>query len=356
MGLSINPRLHDSNGPPSPLPSYAESEATKNHVDENDDDDDEEDVGGMFIKSPPPDDLHVEVLQDGLSSSLQGRSNLLGLGSGSDSEDGETNERFGRGMSKGLGMGRRYVGIQQGEVVEGDDEGAVRGGSELDLDLEVEDITAQYQGVKRRGIDGISGPGRKRRRNRTDGGMGMDVDMQGDEVEEGNGRRRTQWHEPEKDRKLSSLSEYTQANMVPGIIITSIGSPDSSASERSLSPEVEDKRLAQPGANGFTLNPSLLTHLLSRHDDLALPFQPKERGLVLYKPLGIQPGSSDYVVQTWQGYPGLAQDDAGRFEEIDDEEDRSNVEFEQHGMMDMEGSGDSISLQDADGDVSMDLD
>ncbi|KLT38657.1 hypothetical protein CC85DRAFT_305770 [Cutaneotrichosporon oleaginosum] len=115
------------------------------------------------------------------------------------------------------------------------------------------------------------------------------------------------WYEPEKDR----------------IVVTSLSSPEPSS--RSPSPDPgprrpysfeEHKHLTQPGADGFTISPSLLTHLMAAQSDQFTPAYNAvpERGLVLYRPLGIPP--AEHVVKQWDEEPG-------RFEEVDDDEDMS---------------------------------
>lgn len=190
----------------------------------------------------------------------------------------------------------------------------------LPVDMDVQDITTRPK--KRRDDseeENVEGHAGKRRR--TDD---MDLDMDED-VEEiprrTRPRTRTEWHEPEKDRELTQRldSEHSSCS---GIIITSLGSPNSSRdSSRESSPSNHDRHLSQPGEQGFTLNPSLLTHLLnSQRDNIHLPaYPPQERGLVLYRPLGIEPGTGrPSVVQEWQGEPPI--DDTGRFEMIDEDE------------------------------------
>lgn len=161
------------------------------------------------------------------------------------------------------------------------------------------------------------------------------------------------------------------------------GSPPIELSTADLS-HLEDarERLSQPGQQGFTISPSVLTRLLAAQRDAqarggrsnttynvninghSFPFDPtvltpdimkgmNERGLVLYRPLGIPPGVSRYkggggagagaqgqageggagvgeweeTVRRWaqgQKVP-LAQQaqgaDEGRFEEIGEDED-----------------------------------
>ncbi|RXK41462.1 hypothetical protein M231_01170 [Tremella mesenterica] len=153
--------------------------------------------------------------------------------------------------------------------------------------------------------------GRKRRKD-----MGDDLDMET--------VAKTKWYEPERDR----------------IVITSL-SDTSTSSSRSTSPNSRAIRtLEQPGMRGFTLSPSLLTHLLNAQrgdiSTLHLP-QSTERSLVMYRPAVLPPGFSDWarkmlpnvnldlpmqgseVVRTWRGEPGVIMDDEGRFEELNDD-------------------------------------
>ena len=108
-------------------------------------------------------------------------------------------------------------------------------------------------------------------------------------------------------------------------MITSLDSSSSSSRSRSQSPP--RRFLNQPGSQGFTLSPSLLTHLLNaRKDDLRAYglghlASKHDKGLVLYKPMGIPPGMDD-IVKTWRGAPRLDEDE-GRFEDLDEDEDTS---------------------------------
>jgi len=160
---------------------------------------------------------------------------------------------------------------------------------------------------KQNSISDESAP-RKRRRE------GMDIDMDGlPEGSYGPG-----WYEPEKDR----------------IIITSLSSPESSPPppdrRRSMSPDserrqysyAENRHLSQPGSQGFTISPSLLTHILNAQRDQfnhTPEYPSQERGLVLYRPLGITP---DPVVQQWNQNDNVPLgNDSDRFEEVDSDED-----------------------------------
>ncbi|TYJ58016.1 hypothetical protein B9479_001375 [Cryptococcus floricola] len=209
---------------------------------------------------------------------------------------------------------RRYAGAAQqaDEVVQPDANTPAAG-----YELGVEDVTGvppPLRGRRPREDDSAEGPIEKRRR-RDD----MDIDMDADPVPhagEPNSikdrmrKRKTVWHEPDKDR----------------IVITSLSDSDSRSS-RSPSPEVElaQARLSQPGEHGFILSPSLLTHLMKAHRyyDFQVPLNEllrnNERGLTVYRPLGISPGKwQDDIVKTWE--EAQADADAGRFEEIDEDE------------------------------------
>jgi hypothetical protein len=91
--------------------------------------------------------------------------------------------------------------------------------------------------------------------------------------------------------------------------------------------------LTQPGNQGFTISPSLLTHIINARREQFAPDHPvPERGLVLYRPVGLEnPG--DPVVQEWQwdGNVPLTQD-SDRFEEVDDDEDLMTDAAMQNGM------------------------
>lgn len=162
--------------------------------------------------------------------------------------------------------------------------------------------------LKRKHVSLDEGKGHTSKRRRSYMDMDGDAAMDGvAPVASGPG-----WYEPEKDR----------------IVITSLSSPESYAERlsRSPSPDLgprrqysyeEHKHLAQPGQDGFTISPSLLTHLMAAQSD---PFRPDlaynanpERGLVLYRPLGIP--AAENIVKQWD------QEDDGRFEEVDDDED-----------------------------------
>lgn len=133
------------------------------------------------------------------------------------------------------------------------------------------------------------------------------------------------------------ISLWTEADMV-GIIYTRLSESPSRSSERerSSSPPVQ---LSQPGTNGFTISPSMLTRLLAATKDSSIPFptqfpQQREMGLVLYRPLGIQAGQhlnqGDVrgIVREWAGKEG----DSGRFEVVDEDEDLTLGDAEMEGQ------------------------
>lgn len=165
----------------------------------------------------------------------------------------------------------------------------------------------------------------------------MDVDMDGtcangDEAMDDlggdydRGRRKERgWYEPEKDR----------------IVVTSL----SSSRDSSVDSRASDKpiHLAQPGLQGFTISPSLLTRLLAEHRNRIDPNLPPEKALVPYKPL-LPPGANwDEIVRMWRGDLAAADQtisDTGRFEEISDEIDDQAV---------------PANAADTDVDMSMDI-
>jgi hypothetical protein len=211
-GLSLTPRT-PTTGPSSPLPSYGESEATKDDIEDSDQPD------GLFVRSPPPDDLHVEVLPSAYGSGIDsryyhgnGHGNMskwsLPATASSDEDDSDENGTFRLGSRTGLSTRvRRLASVAQqaDEVVQPgmEDEGVMLGGSAGDV--VVEDVTdlEVARGRKRSGES--SERPHKRPRSGMDVDMDMDMDM-GDDAE-GSGemterrRRRTEWHEPEKDRE-----------------------------------------------------------------------------------------------------------------------------------------------------------
>ncbi|OCF77458.1 hypothetical protein I204_01446 [Kwoniella mangroviensis CBS 8886] len=229
---------------------------------------------------------------------------------------------------------RRYAGVAQqaDEIVQPDQVEAVS-------DLSVEDVTvvSPRNGRRRReeetGMDQITNTRNKRARTGDDFDVEMNTEEEMDEI--GNGdhdkrrRRKTEWHEPEKDR----------------IIITSLSDASSSReSSRSASPEptADDVRnLSQPGMRGFTISPSLLTHLLkTQRDQLSgRKVSPNSNSLILYRPLGIPPGEwNDVIVKAWK--PDEEYVDSGRFEILDDDEAFDNVTPSANGDTQMDIDGD----------------
>ncbi|ORX39368.1 hypothetical protein BD324DRAFT_649444 [Kockovaella imperatae] len=285
-GLSISPRLNRS---VSPIPSYEESEATKHEVDEDD---------GRNLKPVGFDyeddkrDVRVEELPERSTSEWTRDSTTSSSTSSREADDSDTTFRPIQRTK------RRYARVaQQADSVEQPDDAVDPTGQDLHV---VDMDPSQDMGSARR----------KRRRKHRDGVMDMDSD---DEPPPSRSRRKTKWHEPEKDR----------------IIITSLGSSDSEVSPESTpSPETRRRYLSQPGAQGFTLSPSLLTHLLNSSQSLPRP--PAEKGLVLYRSMPIP---SDQIVNEWHGHPNIGhENDSLRFEEIDDDE------IAETGDVTMEGS------------------
>jgi hypothetical protein len=94
----------------------------------------------------------------------------------------------------------------------------------------------------------------------------------------------------------------------------------------------------QPGENGFTISPSMLTRLLAARDNtLPLPFpQQREMGLVLYRPLGIAAEPDRDVRDVVREWRGAMLEDSGRFEVIETEEssilDKGGVTPAEEGM------------------------
>ncbi|KAK8870121.1 hypothetical protein IAR55_000691 [Kwoniella newhampshirensis] len=248
---------------------------------------------------------------------------------------------------------RRYAGVAQqaDEVVQPLEKVVPSFGSAAELG--VEDVTGAPRGRRRREEDSeyIDRMSKRRRWNGE-----MDVDMKegavntsasenGDqEIEDisrqGDKRRRgkTMWFEPEKDR----------------IVITAL-SDSSRSSSRSPSPDSIESQLSQPGSQGFTLSPSLLTHLLkTQRDKFNGPLGDmlkNEKSLILYRPLGIQNGTwTEPVVKTWEGH----EDDSRRFEEIAEDENFVDsiptMDIDADATMNVEGG------QTWDGDVDMAMD
>nr|ODN93590.1 hypothetical protein L204_04771 [Cryptococcus depauperatus CBS 7855] len=201
---------------------------------------------------------------------------------------------------------------QADEVVQPDGEGKPGG-----FGLSVEDVTEfpiPLRGRRPREEDSLSDTEPFGKRPRIDE---ADVDMGAESIEEiprseaidlGRGRK-TIWYEPEKDR----------------IVITSL-SDSESRSSRSPSPEMDGRRLSQPGQNGFIISPSLLTHLIRtrREYDFKSPLEDllrnNKKTLTLYRPLKNLPDKwPESVVKAWEEVQ--PHELSGRFEEIADDED-----------------------------------
>jgi hypothetical protein len=172
---------------------------------------------------------------------------------------------------------------------------------------------------------------RKRRRE-----MDMDMDLPMDLPE---GSYGPGWYEPEKDRiVVTSLSSPESSPPPQGARISRAHSRDASPDPASDKPYsfTENRHLSQPGSQGFTISPSLLTHILNAQRE-QLPFDVNahtapERGLVLYRPV---PGMGRPVVEEWNDANHVPLDDSGRFEEVDDDEELTTGQ-QQDANMDMD--------------------
>lgn len=167
---------------PEALPSYDESEETRNEVDEDD------------LLEPNPqsidDDLEIELMPE--SSNRPGRSYTMS--SSSENSDDESD------LFSPMGQHRRHRQRQQPDTVE--QPSPVR---EQMYGFEVEDVTTpELRGQKRR-----EGSPRTERHKRHR--SGADIDMDTDNVEL-RGRKHPRWRknahsfEPEKDRKSCSTT------------------------------------------------------------------------------------------------------------------------------------------------------
>ncbi|WVQ84558.1 hypothetical protein IAT38_006712 [Cryptococcus sp. DSM 104549] len=273
-------------------------------------------------------------------------------------------------FTRQLPRARRYAGVAQqaDEIVQPDVQPVG------DAELGVEDVTSMPRlssgrRPREEEDDLWSREGKRRRGN----DMDVDMDMGGDDnanvdeiprsSEDKARGRKTVWYEPEKDR----------------IVITSL-SDTSSTPSRSPSPESTKDRLSQPGVQGFTISPSLLTHLLqaqrdlNTHGSLESMIKKAERSLTLYRPPGSAPGAlPDAIVKAWQGEPQLLYEDSGRFEEVNDDEDMagdgSDMALDMDSAMGVESGGppaatawdkpawdQDLNAQVMDGDVDMVVD
>ncbi|WVR09571.1 hypothetical protein IAU60_006640 [Kwoniella sp. DSM 27419] len=290
-------------------------------------DNDEEGIG---LKRSDHHDIHVEVLPDRSPKRKHHHHqtghhhwsvpNHAGPSSSSSSASSEENYDSDATFTRAFPR-RRYRGVAQqaDEVVDPDAQG-------FDEQLGVEDVTAcSPHGSRRRRDDDAASPWGKRPRREGE----MDVDM-GEDPFDKRGKRKTVWHEPEKDR----------------IVITSLSDASSSrGSSRSPSPEFDGqdhgrRNLAQPGNQGFTISPSLLTHLLHAQRDQLNGVRPPrdQRSLVLYRPLGIPAAGQ------WPDSDAMANEpyvDSGRFEVLEDADvSGGNGHIAQDGDMDMDLDGD----------------
>jgi hypothetical protein len=295
-GLSLTPKPDRGS---EALPSYTESQETRNEVDEDD----------MFQSSPHIiDDIQVEELPD---KSRRAR-RLFADASTSDSSDDESRDSEDQfSFTTKRHRNRQYQSQQQSGIVE-----LPSPVKERPDDIDIQDITgSEPRGIKRRDESGSRSRPKRRRDD-------MDLDMDTDDEDQ---REHTRWrknassYEPEKDRKLTSLpSGSTHTDSCSGIVVTSLSDTESEDSSTEPTSTHKSNKLDQPGEQGFTLSPSLLTHLLNTQRDKFTTMPPQEKGLILYRPLGILPAPQ--IVQQWPGQDFINQDDSSRFEELDDDE------------------------------------
>ena len=304
-GLSLTPKPDRG---PEPLPSYSESQETRNEVDEDD----------LFETTPRvADELQVELLPNTPRRTRRPYPFPSASSSDSSGEESRTSEdpyTFTTRRHR-----NRALQSQQSDVVE-----QPIPFEEIPDDLSIQDVT-EPRGTKRRDE---TQPHRRQKRRRED----MDLDMEMDEEEgkrdHSKWRRNTTSYEPEKDRKspISCLDKYTD---LAGVVVTSLSDTESEDSSSESISSSQRSDLNQPGAQGFTLSPSLLTHLLNSQRNHFAPTPHQEKGLILYRPLGIPPTPD--IVQQWPG-----QDDSSRFEELDDDENTAMGGQEDTGGMEID--------------------
>ena len=297
-GLSISPRAPRGQ---SPLPTYAESQAAASMADNVDEDD---------MSQRPPSELEVEDVSD-RTRERRPKLRVHTASSSTTSSDGSHDS-----ASTFQPPSRLWGPAQQASEVHQPHDSPAR--HPRGFDLNVEDVTDRPRGKKRhdQGDEEAEMSARRAAKRR----MTTDIDMEGD-------RSKTRWYEPEKDRQLCFGYQEQSADR-PGIVITSLeDTPSPTSSHVSLEDDSPTRRqLEQPGLQGFTLSPSLLTHLLKAQKDNLHPFPfpaaQQEKGLVLYQPITLPPEWQE-VVRAWQGQPELRTGDEGRFEELDEDEDAS---------------------------------
>ncbi|KAL1408746.1 hypothetical protein Q8F55_005559 [Vanrija albida] len=317
---------------PSPLP--------RGPVQQNQSDADDDEL--LEPTQPPVDgDVAVEVLPDGSPTSSRHASRppwhrTASFSSTSPSEDDYDSDATFR-LPQEKARRRTATPMRPSEVEHPVETVALRGHARQPSSGHGPKVEYFDTPIKRKKRSSPDEPKPKRRKE------GMDVDLDHLPPESyGPG-----WYEPEKDR----------------IVVTSLSSPESSPpppSRRGSSPTKEqpyydyetNKQLSQPGTSGFTISPSLLTHIINAQRDQIVGggFQDspsQERGLVLYRPLGI-PAAED-VVKEWSRGSGpqpkhqFPDPDGDRFEEVDDDEDMSAeqpvVGVPVDAGMDVEGGG-----------------
>jgi hypothetical protein len=303
-GLSLTPKPDRG---PEPLPSYTESQETRNEVDEDD----------LFETTPRlVDDLQVEVLPNTPRRTRRPfpfASTSSSESSGEESRTSEDPYTFTTRRHR-----NRTLQSQQSDTVE-----QPTPPEEIPDDLSIQDVT-EPRGIKR---PDETGSDRKHKRRRED----MDVDMEMDDErkrDHSKWRRNTTSYEPEKDRKSPPIRQAKHTDLA-GVVVTSLSDTESEDSSTESISSSKRSDLKQPGAQGFTLSPSLLTHLLNSQRNHFAPTPHQEKGLILYRPLGIPPAPD--IVQQWP-----AQDDSSRFEELDDDENTAMGGQEDTGGMEID--------------------
>ena len=220
-GLSIASRPVDQ--PVSPLPTYDESQAARHEVD------DDEVLAHPLLDR---EDILVEELRPSASR-------LQRAGSMSSSSTAPSDDYGSDGMYRLPGDAHHHERkMQQADEVEQPTESAFLG---TIADIGVEDVTGQTTIRNRKRRDGHRESQSDTKRRQYD--MDMDLDMDDanglPEMDVRRRRRRTEWHEPEKDRKLwrggtAETSRYSDhvtgvVIVVPFIVIRSVIGPISQA-------------------------------------------------------------------------------------------------------------------------------
>lgn len=200
--LSIDPSISGQPGTIS-LPSYQESQDEASRKDVDDDDGDSLDTHNDNDVNSTSNDINVEDI-----SSPRKRHHRPPFGVSRGSSSSVSTSGYDSDTTFSLPKIKRR-GTQQADEVEQPYEPFLTGSGQ---DVSVEDITPRI-GAKRRSSSVSDGPKGKRMREGMD--LDMDMDTMGyEDVEEiirdeDRGRRRSKWHEPEKDRmSITCLNLY----------------------------------------------------------------------------------------------------------------------------------------------------